>query len=125
MNKYLVTVKISGQIVRTVVYADSIIHAELLAKYRFGMNSLIGRALAIAEGSCDYPLLDDIVTAYENLQTIKPTKPIAPVKPAATPEQSRINMLKQTKDRADAALKSERDRQRVQRAQKALFRSVR
>jgi len=125
MKRYVVAVKIRGQIVRTVVDAENPVHAELLAQYRFGINSLVGRPRLVAEGEVSYPLLDDIVAALENLQPIKPTKPIAPIKPAATPEQSRINMLKQNKQRADTALKSERDRQRVQRAQKTLFRAVR
>ena len=125
MNKYLVTVKISGQIVRTVVDAENPVHAELLAQYRFGINSLVGRPRLVAEGEVSYPMLDDVVAAMENMGPIKPIKPIAPIKPAATPEQSRINMLKQSKQRADTALKSERDRQRVVRAQKTLFRTVR
>ena len=128
MKRYVVAVKIRGQIVRTVVDAENPVHAELLAQYRFGINSLVGRPRLVAEGEVSYPMLDDVVAALENLQpikSIKPTKPIAPIKPAATPEQSRINMLKQNKQRADTALKSERDRQRVQRAQKALFRAVR
>ena len=122
MKRYVVAVKISGQIVRTVVDAENPVHAELLAQYRFGINSLVGRPRLVAEGEVRYPTLDDVVAALENLQPIKPIKPI---KPAATPEQSRINMLKQSKQRADAALKSERDRQRVVRAQKTLFRTVR
>ncbi len=125
MKRYVVAVKISGQIVRTVVDAENPIHAELLAQYRFGINSLVGRAVLVAEGEVRYPMLDDVVAAMENMGPIKPIKPIAPIKPAATPEQSRINMLKQSKQRADAALKSERDRQRVVRAQKTLFRTVR
>ena len=110
---------------RTVVDAENPVHAELLAQYRFGINTLVGRPVLVAEGEASYPMLDDVVAALENLQPIKPTKPIAPIKPAATPEQARINMLKQSKQRADTALKSERDRQRVVRAQKTLFRAVR
>ena len=125
MKIYVVAVKIRGQIVRTVVDAENPVHAELLARYRFGMNSLVGRPRLVAEGEVSYPMLDDVMAAYESLQPIKPIKPIAPIKPAATPEQSRINMLKQSKQRADTALKSERDRQRVVRAQKTLFRTMR
>ena len=122
MKRYVVAVKIRSQIVRTVVDAENPVHAGLLAQYRFGMNSLLGRPRLVAEGEVSYPMLDDVVAALENLEPIKPIKPI---KPSATPEQSRINMLKQSKQRADTALKSERDRQRVVRAQKTLFRTVR
>ena len=128
VKRYVVAVKIRGQIVRTVVDAENPVHAELLAQYRFGINSLVGRPRLVAEGEVSYPMLNEVVAAMENMGPIKPTKPtkpIAPIKPAATPEQSRINMLKQSKQRADTALKSERDRQRVQRAQKTLFRTMR
>ena len=122
MNRYLVTVKIQSRNVRTVVDAENVVHARLLVDYRFGWGSLVGQPKPIAEGDAQYPLFDDVVAAFENIKTIKPIKPI---KPAATPEQSRINMLKQNKQRADTALKSERDRQRVVRAQKTLFRTMR
>jgi len=122
MNRYLVTVRIQGKNVRTVVDADSVMHARLLVDYRFGFGNLIGQPQAISEGDAQYPVFDDIVAAFENIQTIKPIKAI---KPAATPEQARINILKQNKDRADAALKSERDRQKTVRAQKTLFKTVR
>jgi len=125
MNRYLVTVKIQGQNVSTVVDAESALHARLLADYRFGWGSLVGQPKAIAEGDAQYPLFDDVVAAFENIQPIKTIKPIKPIKPAATPEQARINMLKQNKDRADAALKSERDRQKTVRAQKTLFKTMR
>ena len=104
---------------RTVVDAENVVHARLLVDYRFGWGSLVGQPQAMAEDGNIYPPFDDVVAAVENIQ------PIKPVKPASTPEQSRINMLKQSKQRADAALKSERDRQRVVRAQKTLFRTVR
>lgn len=122
MNRYLVTVKIQGQNVRTIIDADSAVHARLLVDYRFGMGSLIGQPVKAVEASIQYPRFEDVVAAYENTQLIKPIKPI---KPAANPDQARINMLKQNKDRADAALKGERNRQKVQRTQKALFKLVR
>lgn len=37
-----------------------------------------------------------------------------------TPEQARLDSLKQTKDRANDALRKERDRQKVQKAQKEI-----
>jgi len=44
----------------------------------------------------------------------------APAPKAPTPEQARIKSLKAQRDRAADALKSERDRQRLQRAQRAM-----
>jgi len=59
----------------------------------------------------------------------QPIKPLAPIKPIAplTPEKSRINVLKTQKDRADAALKNEKQAQQrtkavagIQKAQQTL-----
>ena len=40
MNKYLVTVRIKGQLVRTTVEADSTIHAKLLGEWHYGIGSV-------------------------------------------------------------------------------------
>ena len=40
MNKYLATVRIGGQLVKTIVFADSTIHARLLLQYKYGMNNV-------------------------------------------------------------------------------------
>lgn len=47
------------------------------------------------------------------------TKPLKPIKPQ-TPDQARIASLKQQKDRASQALKTERERQKIARAQAKL-----
>lgn len=47
------------------------------------------------------------------------TKPLKPIK-AQTPDQARIDSLKQQKDRASQALKTERERQKIARAQATL-----
>lgn len=47
------------------------------------------------------------------------TKPPKPIKPQ-TPDQARISALKQQKDRASHALKTERERQKIARAQAQL-----
>ena len=44
------------------------------------------------------------------------TKPLKPIKPQ-TPDEARISALKQQKDRAAQALKTERERQKIARAQ--------
>ena len=50
---------------------------------------------------------------FYEFKTIKPIKPL-------TPAQARINALKQSKDRAADALKTERDRQKRNKAQQVL-----
>ena len=47
------------------------------------------------------------------------TKPLKTIKPQ-TPDQARIASLKQQKDRAAQALKTERERQKITRAQAKL-----
>ena len=46
-------------------------------------------------------------------------KEIATIKPL-TPQQARVNALKAQKDNANKALKAERDRQKIAKAQKSL-----
>ena len=99
MNKYLVTVRIGGKLVKTVVFADSTIHARLLCQYKYGMNSIAVSPVRIDEVEDDSTLLDS---------TIKP-------KPPTTPAQARINSLKQGVERSREQLHAERERQRQQR----------
>ena len=47
------------------------------------------------------------------------TRPLKPIKPQ-TPDQARISSLKQQKDKAGQALKTERERQKIARAQSEL-----
>jgi hypothetical protein len=97
MKKYLATVRIGGQLVKTIVFADSTIHARLLLQYKYGMNSVAVTPVQTNED--DDTLLDS---------TIKPIKPL-------TPQQARINSLKQKVERDKQKLQGERDRQRKQR----------
>ena len=97
MKKYLATVRIGGQLVKTIVFADSTIHARLLLQYKYGMNSVAVTPVQTNED--DDTLLDS---------TIKPIKPL-------TPQQARINSLKQNVERDKQQLQGERDRQRKQR----------
>ena len=99
MNKYLVTVRIGGKLVKTVVFADSTIHARLLCQYKYGMNSIAVSPVRVDETEDDSTLLDS---------TIKP-------KPPTTPAQARINSLKQGVERSREQLHAERERQRQQR----------
>ena len=99
MNKYLVSLRIGGQLVKTVVFADSTIHARLLCQYKYGMNSIAVGPVRVDE---DEALLDS------TSKTIKP-------KPQMTPAQARINALKQGVERSKDQLHAERERQRQQR----------
>jgi hypothetical protein len=99
MNKYLVTVRIGGKLVKTAVFADSTIHARLLCQYKYGMNSIAVSPVRVDEAEDDSTLLDS---------TIKP-------KPPTTPAQARINSLKQGVERSREQLHAERERQRQQR----------
>ena len=99
MNKYLVTVRIDGKLVKTAVFADSTIHARLLCQYKYGMNSIAVSPVRVDEAEDDSTLLDS---------TIKP-------KPPTTPAQARINSLKQGVERSREQLHAERERQRQQR----------
>jgi hypothetical protein len=99
MNKYLVTVRVGGQLVKTVVFANSTIHARLLCQYKYGMNSIAVSPVRVNEAEDDSTLLDN---------TIKP-------KPPTTPAQARINSLKQGVERSREQLHAERERQRQQR----------
>jgi len=93
MNKYFCTIRVKGQAVRTVVFAQSTTHARLMIEYVFGMNSVVS-----------HPVLAEATT---------PTTP-------ATPEQQRLATLRATKERAAVALDAERKRQQAARAQKAM-----
>ncbi len=101
MNKYLATVRVKGQSIKTYVFADSAIHAQLLIQYQFGMNSLATSPIKAEGEAVDYQLLDEVIKSYKPL----------------TPQQQRIKSLQTQKDNVTKQLKAERDRQKIQRAQ--------
>lgn len=90
MNTYKATIRIKGLTLRTLVHAESVTHARLLLQYHYGWDNVLSSPV-IAEG----------------------TEP-------KTPEQLRLDSLKANKDRAAAALASERQRQKVAKVQNAL-----
>ena len=49
MNKYLVQVRIKGQLVKTTIEADSTIHAKLIAEWHFGIGSVANTPSSINE----------------------------------------------------------------------------
>ena len=90
MKNYIATVRIKGNIVKTVVHAENTTHARLLLQYQYGWDSIVA-----------HPVLGEM---------IKPK----------TPEQLRLDSLKATKQKAADALTAERERQQVAQAQKSL-----
>ena len=134
MNKYLVTLRLKGQLVKTAVYADSTTHAQLICEYQFGMGCLSGSPTQTREGGGDHhPLLDDLIgTQPPSAPMIKPTAPkpkaikpkaVKPLKPQS-PEQMRITNLKANVDRQKDALKREKDNQRRQREAEHRWRNL-
>ena len=119
MNKYLVTLRLRGQLVKTALFADSAIHAKLICEYQFGIGCLSTAPTLISNESQDYPLLDDIATGSPpsiKPQAPKPPKPktITPTKPP-TPDQMRIKQLQANVDRQRDALQRERENQKRRR----------
>ena len=119
MNKYLVTLRIQGQLVKTAVHANSATHARLLCQYQFGMDCVQVAPTQIYSEGQGYPLLDELIA--ESPPSIKPQAPtppkpktIKPIKPQ-TPDQMRVTQLKANVDRQKEALKRERERQQRQR----------
>jgi len=111
MNKYVATVRVSGTYVKTVVFADSAIHARLLLQYQFGMNSVVNSPTQTNENTEGYKTIDEVVST---LKSIKPIKPL-------TPQQARIDGLKKQKDNVSKQLKAERDKQKLVKAQQQIF----
>jgi len=40
MNKYFAAVRVKGQTVRTMIFADSYLHARLILEFQFGIGSV-------------------------------------------------------------------------------------
>lgn len=118
MNKYLVTLRINGQLIKTAVHANSATHARLLCQYQFGMNCVQVAPTQIHSEGQGYPLLDELIAESPSIkpQAPKPPKTATnkPFKPP-TPEQMRITQLKANVDRQKDALQRERENQKRQR----------
>ena len=107
MNKYLANVRVKGQTVKTMVFADSSLHARLILEYQFGIGNVISNPTQTTKANEDYTPLDEVIS------TLKPIKPLSP-------QQSRIDSLKKQKDVATKNLKAERDRQKIAKAQQQI-----
>jgi len=108
MNKYVAKVKVNGTIVKTVVFAESSVHARLILEYQFGSCSIVHFPAVVERATNDCLTLDEVVA------TIKPIKPL-------TPQQTRLDSLKRHKEVATKNLKAERDRQKVTKAQQQIL----
>lgn len=93
MNKYLVQIRIKGQLVKTTIEADSSIHAKLLGEWHYGMGSVANTPTKLVEQSPKAPL---------------------------TPQQARIKSLQTQKDIVSKQIKAERDRQKVAKARQKI-----
>ena len=107
MNKYLATVRVKGQTVRTMVFADSSLHARLILEYQFGIGNVVSNPTQSSKANEDYTPLDEVIG------TIKPIKPM-------NPQQAKLDSLKKQKEVASNNLKAERDRQKVVKAQQQI-----
>ena len=107
MNKYLATVRVKGQTVRTMVYAESSLHARLILEFQFGIGNVVSTPTQSSKANEDYTPLDEVIG------TIKPIKPM-------NPQQAKLNSLKKQKEVASKNLKAERDRQKVAKAQQQI-----
>lgn len=119
MNKYLVTLRLRGQLVKTALYAESAIHARLICEYQFGIGCINSAPTKISNEVSIFPLLDDIAAGSPpsiKPQAPKPPKPktITPIKPP-TPDQLRIKQLQANVDRQRDALQRERESQKRRR----------
>ena len=106
MNKYLATIRVKGQSMQTMVYADSSFHAKLILEYQFGMGNVIGTP-AVSTSKESYTPLEEIIAS------IKPIKPL-------NPQTARIDSLKKQKAAVSKNLDAERDRQKVAKAQQQI-----
>ena len=87
MNRYIATVRINGQLIKTIVFADSQLHARLIFQYQFGFDSLTSIPIQVNEVSANK---------------------------SPTPQQQRIASLQQQTKRSQQAVKQERLRQQQQ-----------
>jgi len=104
MNKYISTVRVKGQAVKTAVFADSSLHAHLILEYQFGIGSIIRSPSLSSIANVGYTPLDEVIS---KIKSIKPM----------TPPQARIDSLKKQKDALSNNLKIEREKQKVERTQ--------
>lgn len=97
MNKYIAMVRVLGQAIRTIVFADGLIHARLILQYQFGMDSIVSSPVQVSEA-----------------KTIKPL----------TPDQQRIKSMQAQVTRSQEVVKAERARQKIKAGQNQLAKVI-
>jgi hypothetical protein len=55
MNKYLVSIRFKGQVIKTTIEADSAIHARLLGQWHYGVDSVVGTPTQVKEQANSTP----------------------------------------------------------------------
>lgn len=95
MYKFIANVRIKGLLVKTVVFADSLIHARLILQYLYGFSSLVSTPTQVSE-------------AVKSI----------------SPQQSHINALKVAKNNANKAFKVAKERQKIATAQQQLNKAL-
>ena len=108
MDKYFSTVRVNGRTVRTVVYADSSLHARLILEFQFGIGSVVGSPTLFNLRHEQYSSLGK---AIEEMST-------------NSPQQARIDSLKKQKALISKSLDAERKRQKIAKAQQQLRMAV-
>lgn len=93
MNKYIATVRVKGRTVKTIVFADSQIHARLILQYQFGMDAVVSSPTQISE--------------------VKVVKTL-------TPDQRRIKSMQAKVKQDQQAVKAEKARQMIAKGRLAL-----
>jgi hypothetical protein len=71
------------------------------------MNSLASQPSLVTHESRGYQMIDEVISAIK-------------AKPPQTPDQARVASLQNQKDAASKALKAERNRQKIKRAQQQI-----
>jgi hypothetical protein len=93
MNKYIAMVRVKGQAIRMMVFADSLIHARLILQYQFGMDAVVSSPVQISEAGIIKPL---------------------------TPDQQRIKSMQAKVKQDQQAVKAERTRQQLKKAKELM-----
>jgi len=110
MNKYFATVRVKEQTVKTMVFADSSLHALLILEFQFGIGNVVNNSTQSSKANEDFTPLEEVIGL---IKPIKASKPM-------NPQQARVDSLKRQKDVASNNLKAERDRQKVTKAQQQI-----
>lgn len=110
MNNYLAIVRVKEQTVRTMVFADSSLHARLILEYQFGIGNVVNNPTQSTKAGEHYIPLEEVIAFVKPIKASKPMNP----------QQARIDSLKKQKDVASNNLKAERDRQKIVKAQQQI-----